>query len=86
MYNGMHKKITLVLILVLIPFLVSCFPTSQSALIKNANFKEQHVSTSNPILIAGDFQYFDVTTTFDAQRIIVIAYQGNNRLLYYYPR
>ncbi len=78
MYKGMHKKISLILILILIPFLVSCFPTSQSSLILNANFKEEKISNINPILYAGNIQYFNVTTSLDAQKIIIIAYQGNN--------
>jgi len=79
--NKIQLNSLVITILILIPLIVSCLPSSQASLINNVNFKEQHVSTSNPIFIAGGFQYFDVTLTSEAQKIIIIAYyQGDNIL------
>ncbi|UCD14400.1 MAG: DUF2341 domain-containing protein, partial [Thermoplasmatales archaeon] len=71
-------KSLLIFVFILIPLLVSCFPSSQASLIKDVRFKEQHVSISNPILIAGNYYYFDVSLCSEAQKITIIAYQGDN--------
>ncbi|MCK5260779.1 MAG: DUF2341 domain-containing protein [Thermoplasmatales archaeon] len=47
-------------------------------MIKDVRFKEQHVSISNPILIAGSYHCFDVSLITEAQKITIIAYQGDD--------
>ena len=71
-------KSLLILIFILISLVVSCFPSSQASLIKDVRFKEQHVSISNPILIAGSYHCFDVSLITEAQKITIIAYQGDD--------
>ena len=71
-------KSLLIFIFILMPLLVSCFPSSRAPLINDVNFKEQHVSTKNPVINAGSYQYFDVNLALDAQKITIIAYQGED--------
>ena len=75
--SRMRLKSLFIAIFILIPLIISCLPSSQAAPIDNTNFKKQHVTTNNPIFIAGNFQYFDVTLNCEAEKIIIIAYQGS---------
>ena len=69
-------KTCLVFILLLIPFLLTGLTFSQASLIETTSFKDQHVDCINPVLTPGCFQYFDVTLNVDADRISIIAYNG----------
>ncbi len=76
--RAMSLKIWLILVLILIPFLLSGLTFSQASLINDVNFKEQYISPDNSVLIAGDFQYFDVALTVNVEKICIIAYNGDS--------
>jgi len=76
--RAMSLKIWLILVLILILFLLSGLTFSQASLINDVNFKEQYVSPDNSVLIAGDFQYFDVALTVNVEKICIIAYNGDS--------
>lgn len=75
--RAMSLKIVLILVLVLMPFLLSCLTFSQAALVKDTNFKELSASSDNCVLIAGGFQYFDIAPTADEEKVCIIAYHGD---------
>jgi len=76
--RAMSLKIWLIPVLILIPLLLSGLTFSQASLINDVNFKEQYVSSDNSVLIAGDFQYFDVALTVNVEKICIIAYNGDS--------
>ena len=76
--RAISPKTMLILVLMLMPFLLSSLTFSQAALVKGINFKEQPVSSDNSVLVAGNFQYFDITLTTDEEKICVIAYHGDS--------
>jgi len=73
-------KALAIIILIFIPFLLSGITFSQATTVERTNSEEQHVSSNNPVFIAGEFQYFDLTLTVDEEKIWIIAYSGDSIL------
>ena len=67
-------KTVLLLAIVIIPFVLSGVTASQSVSTNTASLSGSSV---NGVLIAGGFQYFDVTYTDEVDKICIIAYQGD---------
>ena len=76
--RAISLKALAIIILIFIPFLLSGITFSQATTVERTNSEEQHVSSNNPVLIAGDFQYFDLTLTVDEEKICIIAYSGDS--------
>ncbi|UCF12602.1 MAG: DUF2341 domain-containing protein [Thermoplasmatales archaeon] len=70
-------KTVLLIIIVLMPLAFSGLSFSKSITTKNANCNELTASSVNSVLVAGDFQYFNVTLTFKAKKICIIAYHSD---------
>ena len=76
--RAISLKALAIIILIFIPFLLSGITFSQATTVERTNPEEQHVSSNNPVFIAGDFQYFDLTLTVDEEKICIIAYSGDS--------
>ena len=71
-------KTLLLIIIVLMPLAFSGLSFSKSITTKNASFNELTASSVNSVLVAGDFQYFNVTLTSEAKKICIIAYHSDS--------
>lgn len=76
--RAISLKALAIIILIFIPFLLSGITFSQATTVERTNSEEQHVSSNNPVFIAGEFQYFDLTLTVDKEKICIIAYSGDS--------
>jgi len=76
--RAISLKALAIIILIFIPFLLSGITFSQATTVEETNSEEQHVSSNNPVFIAGEFQYFDLTLTVDEEKICIIAYSGDS--------
>jgi len=76
--RAISLKALAITILIFIPFLLSGITSSQANIVERTNSEGQHISSNNPVFIAGDFQYFDLTLTVDEEKICIIAYSGDS--------
>jgi hypothetical protein len=70
-------KTILVLALLLISLLLSSLTFSHAVVIENESYEQQSVTSDNTILIAGDFQFFDITLDDSFNKISIIAFHGD---------
>ena len=71
-------KTLAIIILIFIPFLLSGITFSQATIVERTNSEELHASSNNPVFIAGEFQYFDLTLSADEEEICIVAYNGDS--------
>ena len=71
-------KTVVLIFIVLLPLIFSGLSLSQSTSMNYVSSKEHTVSSINSVLIAGGFQYFDITLTDEAEKICIIIHQGES--------
>jgi hypothetical protein len=75
--NRFRLNSLVIAILIIIPLVFLGIPSFQASSINDSDLDSAHVTTNNPVLVAGGFHYFDVTLASEAQKIIIIAYYGD---------
>ncbi len=75
--DGIYKK--MIIALLFMPFLLVGFNCASASPAMNAS-SSSHVSVSDSVLVAGVFQYIDVTVPHGAEKICVMAFNGGSIL------
>ena len=81
--DGMYAKnstlkTVVFLAVLLIPFVLSGLSFSKPISTDNTTYRENSASSCNSIVVAGDFQYFEVKLTSVAEKISIVAFYGDS--------
>ncbi len=71
-------KTIFVLALMLISLLLSSLTFSHAVVLDDENSEQQSVSSDNTVLVASDFQFFDITLDNSFDKICIIAFHGDS--------
>ena len=76
--RGVLLKIFPLIVLVLMPLILSGISYSQPVSTGDSDYFEHTADSFHPVLLAGDFQYYNLKLSNEVEKICIIAYHGDS--------